>query len=114
MFAVEFWGSDPDLGNDDCWYGGDHDSEAEARAAFSAPCDDHEVAFIVLSRHTGEVDERFGCPVLEELERRPNPAFDAARLERERAADDRAWRSEFAMQTGMAFGCAGFNDAMGW
>ena len=36
-----------------------------------------------------------------------------AEAEEERR-DDAAWRQEIAMEAGMAFGCQGYNDAMGY
>jgi hypothetical protein len=45
---------------------------------------------------------------------RPNPTWDGARIAREAEAEARRDRQEYAMQMGMAFGCQGYNDAMGW
>jgi len=108
MFSVTFWGSHPDEGNDDCWTGEDFEDEHLARIAFQAPtftsyAPAHTVAYIVLDGDS-----------MDEPEVKTNPAYDAARCERENAADNAAWYGEIAMQAGMAFGCEGYNDAMGY
>jgi len=36
-YAVNYWGSHPDLGNDDCWTGLDFATEAAAEEAFTKP-----------------------------------------------------------------------------
>lgn len=106
-YTVDLWGSHPDANNDDCWTGTDYATLAEAVAAFEAEvegstyCPSYTVAFVVLD----------GPDVHRE---RANPAFDPRRIEREERAERRAERREFATQQGMAFGCDGFNDAMGW
>lgn len=102
QYSVTFWGSDPDLQNDDCWYGCDFSSRAEAEQAYAAPvanirnCPARDVAFI-------EID---GPDI---HAKRANPSFKPAK----RSSRDE-WASERAMQAGMAFGCDGYNDEMGY
>jgi len=97
-YWVFFWGSHPDEENDDCWCGEAFATEAEARAAFLAP---------TFSSHTPSRDVAF-LELLgpEVYEIRKNPGFRPSK------SDDREWRQEAAMQAGMAFGCAGYNDEM--
>lgn len=109
-FSVNFWGSHPSAGNDDCYTGEDFATYDEAYDAFHAKAtgrDAHRYQFIEL---TGDDGTALGNAYIV----RPNPDHDAGRCARESAAHDAADRSEHAMQAGMAFGCAGFNDAMGW
>jgi hypothetical protein len=101
-FAVNQFGSHPDLGNDDCQSGAEFDSLSDAEAAFSAPVTDPYVAFVELLGPSG----------LRKV--RANPAYDAAFVARERAPDDAEWRQERAMQAGMGLGIDAYNEAMGY
>jgi hypothetical protein len=98
-YTVLFFGSHPDEENDDCWYGMDFASEAEAELAFSADvenikhCPARDVAYIMLD--TEKVNKI-----------RANPSFRP-----ERKSDS---CNEHAMQAGMMGGCEAYNDAMGW
>ncbi len=110
--SVEFWGSHPDEGNDDCWTGVDFNTLAEAEEfllnpVFPTYCGDPSgTAFFQLIQTSGEnrIQER----VI------PNPLFNAAKRDAKRRADDMMDRSEFSTQAGMAFGCDGYNDAEGY
>lgn len=98
LYAVNYWGSKPGT-DDDCWCGYDFESKKEALEQYNAPvenpyCKDH-TAYI-------EIDG----PGLS-LERR-NPDYKKV----EDSQDD--WKQEAAMQAGMAFGCDGYNDMMGY
>ena len=112
MYFVNYWGSHPSKGNDDCHAGEEFETYDEAYDAFHAPADlphtpGHVIAFVEL---TGDDGSAFGSVYLV----RRNPSFDRARNEREDAAFERMARSERATQAGMSFGCAGHNDARGW
>jgi len=102
-YTVNYWGSNPDSGNDDCWTGQDFDTRDEAEACYHAPfdglpgCPKSDV-------HTIELD---GPDV--HLERR-NPAFRAST----EAASIADWEREQAMQAGMGGGRDWYNDAMGY
>ncbi len=96
-FTVNFWGSHPDEGNDDCFSGSDFSSAEEALAEFAEPCFDRSVMYV-------EVDG----PGVHELRR--NFHYSASARTREDAAE----RSERAMQAGMGLGVAGYNDEMGY
>lgn len=100
-FQVLQWCSHPDEDNDDCSTGSDHETLAEAEAAFAKPARDYTIAWIEL---TG--------PGVVRLRR--NPSHDAKRCARESAAADREWQRERAMQAGMGLGVDAYNDEMGW
>jgi len=103
LHTVLFFGSHPDLDNDDCWAGADYDTYEEALAVYNDP-DAHLPQMKQTTRDTEWImlDSPAG-PLL-----RKNPAFRPSRTNH--AAD----LSEMAMQAGMAFGCDGYNDVMGW
>ena len=98
MYEVNLWSSHPDEGNDDCNTGGDYASLAEAREVYDN-----------VSKHFRRVDvassqyiELTGVDIHEvKLNIEYKPSRDEA-------------TREFAMQQGMAFGCADYNDAMGY
>ena len=92
------FGSDPDLGLDDCWTGETFDSLADARACFEHPFETFSSFY-------------FGDSVFVELD---GPDFHGKRrlrADRKRPTDD-AWRREAATQAGMAGGCHAYNDTM--
>ena len=60
--------------------------------------------------HPETHDGRFECS--ECGNRLTRPAYDLL-IKQDREADD-DWQREQATQMGMAYGCDGFNDAMGW
>jgi hypothetical protein len=95
-YSVLGFGSHPDdAGNDDCYTGQDFATLTEARVAYLA-AHELEVAFVMLDG-----------PDVNEIRQIPNRRVS-------RRVDDGEWRREIAMQAGMAFGCAGYNDAMGY
>ena len=98
-YTVSFWGSHPDDDNDDCWTGEDFASLGEAMEAFRGECLDRDVAYILVDGP--DVHTTRKNPHHRPRKRRP-------------AGEDDADRSERAMQAGMAFGCDGYNDEMGW
>jgi hypothetical protein len=106
MFSVCLWESHPDNGNDDCSTGEDFATEAEARACLANLDGTFNMRYYRLSPFI-ELD---GPGVYEVLER---PGV-VARRKREFRDDFNAERHENAMMAGMAFGCQGYNDAMGW
>jgi hypothetical protein len=92
-FAVNFWGSKPGT-NDDCHTGVEFEEHGEAMDTFTADAEP-DVAWLEIVGPTFRAE-------------RKNPAYVP------QEDDDSAERSEHAMQAGMAFGCAGYNDAMGY
>lgn len=117
-YSVNLWGSHPDADNDDCWTGDDFATLAEARAAFA------DIDGTLLKHTPGDtVHPRvywsgwafavIDGPDVHEV--KPNPDQRAVRAHRREMARDAAEsRREQAMQAGMAFGCDGYNDEMGW
>ena len=102
-FAVNHWGSHPDAGNDDLYTGEDHWDLFLALAAYFTDPSDCSVEYIEIDG-LDELDlSRLGI-----TRERRNPNFRPSRY-----SDDEG-RSEFAMQQGMAFGCEGYNEAMGY
>lgn len=95
MFSVNFWGSDPAAGNDDCYSGNEYASFEEAMVAYNEPVKDRDVAFVEI-----EGPNTYA--------KRHNPSF------RPSEEDDDGWRLEMAREAGMAFGCDAYNEAMGW
>lgn len=109
-YSVNYWGSHPDEENDDCHTGVDFDSLEEAIAAFKAKpsevCSwmaDHDPAFIEIDG----IDDA-DLPGLGIERVRKNP------IHRKSKDDDSDWQHERAMQAGMAFGCQGYNEEMGF
>jgi len=114
VFEVNFWGSHPDAGNDDCWIAVDVRSLDEARAFVKNPTFPSYVGHPSGTAFFEIVDAN-GNPADDvRIEVHPNPLFNAAKRDAKRRADDMMDRSEFSMQNGMAFGCDGYNDAEGY
>lgn len=117
-YRIDIWGSHPDAGNDDCWTGDEFATLAEARAALA------DIDGTVLASEPGaNLDLRvyfagwafaeLDGPDVHEIKANPDHrAVRARRRDAERSAGE--WKHEQAMQAGMAFGCEGYNDEMGW
>ena len=103
MYAVDLWGSPPEENNDDCWTGADCPTLFEALCLFHSPWG--KLTGFDMSKTSTAVIVLDGPGV--HLVRR-NPDFEST----VDSLDD--WRRELAMQNGMAFGCDGYNDTMGW
>lgn len=117
-YNVDLWGSDPDdpanEGNDDCWTGESYATKEEAVAAYRSVVmfPDADPLVRVCGRG-GWAYVVIDGPDLHEST--PNPDRAAVRRHRrEMDASSREWKRERAMQAGMAFGCDGHNDEMGW
>ena len=92
-FSVSFWGSHPDAGNDDCFYGEDFDTRSEALAAFHDRVDDTGIAHIMLD----------GPEIHLERESENHS---------QRKADDMSdWRHEMRMEAAMLHGVDGWNNS---
>jgi hypothetical protein len=100
-YAVNFWGSKPHT-NDDCHTGTDFETREAAMEAFNA--DPSAVIPWLKSADVAWV-ELDGPGIRRE---RRNPAHVVT------PDDFAADLAEAAMQAGMAFGTAGYNDAMGY
>jgi len=100
-YSAEVWGSHKDLGNDDCWMGGDAETLEEAKAILEDikaknSKRDHNWFYACIEGPEGRVHEE------------TNPNYVASK------DDYDADRSEFAMMQGMAHGTRGYNEAMGY
>jgi len=118
-YSIDYCGSSEPEINDDAYWGDDFPTWESAMVNFCLPVPnkhfqrDYTIAHIFLARRTWD-----NCKCLEEtptvIADRPNPTFDSKRVEEERRREDNSWRNEQAMQAGMAFGCEGYNEAMGY
>lgn len=111
-YSVNLWGSHPDAGNDDCWTGDYFATRDEAVACYReiVVFQDHQLCKV--AGYDWEFVEIDG-PDVNECTANPDQATQR-RHRRDRARGDRDWQREHAMQAGMAFGCDGYNDAMGY
>ena len=100
LYVVIYFGQDPDLAStNECWADYDFSTEEEARSFFM---EEPEYYFNSSTSHIV-----LGGPEGTDLwEVRKNPGF--------KPGSDDSWRQEQAMQAGMAFGCEGYNDYMGF
>lgn len=119
LFSVCYFGSDPDLDNDDCWYGSDFATRADVEKEYAKPCSDalpasvylrdRDVEYVVLMELTGT--DSLGRPEYMVLKKRLNPHFKPRRPTIDPEAD---WRREIAMEAGMLYGCDAYNETMGY
>ncbi len=103
-YTVCLYGSHPADENDDCHTGERYATLDEARAVFENPWGTFNAASNCSCTMYFELDG----PGVNEL--RKNPDYKP----RSRRDDDSDWKSEQAMQAGMAYGMDGYNDAMGY
>ena len=109
-FTLDLWGSHPCDDNDDHYTGEDYLTLESAMAEFNAVAAAMKasgqralgvtlgfVKYMILTGPGFEVEFK-------------NPTF----VSTEASSPDADWAEEFAMQNGMAFGCDGYNDAMGY
>ena len=106
QYSVNLFLTHPDQDNDDCMTGEDFDTLEEARACINNLSGTFDMAY-----HADCAFVMLDGPDVYEVIERPGVA---RRAKRNRALDDAAERSERAMQAGMAFGCQGYNDEMGF
>jgi hypothetical protein len=104
-YTVDLMGS-LDPADDQCWTGVDFETLEEARRVFEAPEDHFVASYFVPDGHALHVV--LDGPGVHETRQLLDE--DPRRL----AAERRIEQQERAMQAGMAFGCAGYNDEMGW
>jgi len=112
MYAINLWGSHPDDENDDCWTGVDVETREQAEAIFHA-ADPVEAIAKLPGVHANFYSYHYGDTTHVELD---GPDVNKVRQVRKarKRADSGEWQRERAMQAGMAFGCDGYNDEMGW
>lgn len=101
LYTVLYFGSHPDLDNDDCWQGFDFDSKDKAIEAYHVNPSDPSVRYIEID---GLEDSELESLKITRVRKNP--------LGKARMNDDE-WKREAAMQAGMAFGCEGYNDYYG-
>jgi len=105
-YSVCIWQTNPELENDDCSTGRDYATREEAEAVYQAA--DPAVA----------MGCRPGYFTSEEWVEIDGPGINMARqfrtVKRKRQDSDDEWRREMAMEAGMAFGCQGYNEVMGY
>lgn len=115
-YSVSYWRTHPDEENDDCETGCTFATKEEAVAVFNdRTADYYEAGSTYAGQEKGNYIEIDG-PDINEVRMRDGfdrTAYDA-RAAREKAADDRAWRREQAMEAGMLHGVEAFNERMGY
>lgn len=105
-YSVTLWDTHPDKDEDTCSTGMDFATEAEARECYANPESHFKGMSDGYYHHTPYV--MLDGPNVYEVRKRPGiKEYNPAR-------DDREAQREFAMQQGMAFGCDGYNEAMGY
>ena len=108
-FSLDLWGSHPTEENDDHYLEETYLTVGEAMADYQK-----------LVKAMKQGDERVFGVALNNIQyviltgpgvevETVNPTFVP-----ETSGSDDGWREEIAMQNGMAFGCDGYNDAMGY
>ncbi len=136
-YRVDFWGSHPDLGNDDCWMGESYATLQDAITAFES--DPHELMLVwraesierrLADLHRSQSDDELVKMVRMNLLAsaagdvcntayialdgpgvaivRANPHFSAKRAK----LDDAACKREQAMEAGMLHGVDAYNEIM--
>lgn len=113
-YSVTLWGSNPDTtDNDDCWTGDEFVTSEEAITCYRSirmwPTDGQLPKVCGYDWEYVMIDG----PDLHEVTANSDQRTQRGHR-RDRAASDRMWASEVSHQAGMAFGCDGYNDAMGW
>lgn len=119
-FAVNFWGSDPALDNDDCWTGVDFATREQAEAFYADPFGVWEEAHRLglttwqarhLKRDTAFVQiDGPGINMAKATGTRIRTG-SSLDVDGERDAD---LRHELAMEAGMLGGCDAYNEIMGY
>lgn len=105
-YSVNLWSAHPESGEDACDTGTEFATLEEARACMA----DLDKYFNMRYFRTSPWVELDGPDVYEVV-------YDAEahkRMQKERAAYEEMERRERAMQAGMAFGCQGYNEEMGY
>lgn len=105
-YVVDLWGCEP-MTDDCCNTGADFATRDEAEAAFKQVCEALERGERVWHSSCRET----GWVVLDGPDTHREYTVKAYSPEPDDCDD---WRREQAMQAGMAFGCDGYNDVMGY
>jgi hypothetical protein len=102
IHSVNLWGSSPDDNNDDCHTGEEFDSLEKALDCYNNPWKYFKESYYSSCTRYIELDSKSGYMI------RENPGYKPSKD----SCDD--WKREQAMQAGMAFGCDGYNEIMGY
>lgn len=102
-YCVNYYGSHPDKNNDDCLTGLDFDTLEEAEAVFKSNNPTYSNGKAINMNYIEYIE--LDGPGVSKLRKNPNY---------KPLPDDDDWKRESAMQHGMAFGCEGYNDVMGY
>jgi hypothetical protein len=106
MYTVDLWSCEP-LTDDGCNTGDDFTNRESAERAFKLVCEALERG----ERIWHSTCAATGWVVLDGPDVHKEYTVKAYSPEPDNGDD---WRREAAMQAGMAFGCDGYNDAMGY
>lgn len=101
-YWVYLWGSRPEDQNDDCHTGEEFDSLDKALDCYNNPWNYFKESYYSSCTQFIELDSQTAHMI------RQNPSYKPSKD----SNDD--WKREQAMQAGMAFGCAGYNETMGY
>ena len=102
-YSVNYWGSHPDRGNDDCYTGADFDTLRDALITYWNPASQFSD---VMTLTDCEYIELTGPDGMHDIRRNPEFAAPAVDL------DD--WQREIAREEGMLQGVDAYNDHMGF
>jgi len=105
-YQINYWGSHPDEGHDDCHSGVDCATMKNAMYFFNQEVVDINVEYVELCESTGRTIN--GAIEVVRLKIRANPNY------KPRKDDDDDWRREMAMEAGMLHGVNAYNDMMGY
>ena len=104
-YAINFWGSHPDLENDDCWGGFDTDDREKAMNSLNG-VSDVDTQFVEVCSIVSEDDK--GHQLLKRLKLSKNPDYQPEPI------DEEEWVMELAMEAGMLHGVDAYNEMLGW
>lgn len=116
-YSITLWSSHPDEGNDDCSTGEDYATNAEACAEYMQIAMGGSGAKLLTTSEAHVYFSNWAYVMLDGPDVHlvaKNPAYSAKRARREAREADAEWRNERANQAGMAFGCNGYNDELGY
>lgn len=106
-YHVNFWGSHPDAGNDDCWSGQSFATLDEAIAYYEKEHDCSDFVELVLGGDASDLYRTGRNPVRLAL------SEGEADTDEEDGWEDE-WRREQAMEAGMLHGTQAYNEVMGY
>ena len=107
-FAVNLYGSHPDLDNDDCWTGDEFATLDQARDTYDRWSEVFSKGSVSSTTHV----ELTGPGVYEVKQVVSDKVIAARKQDLERS--DREWQREVALEAGMLGGCDAYHEAMGW